>query len=90
VSHVGKTYNVAAREIVDRIVKEHPDIEQVYCYLVSKIGAPITEPQAVNVELYGECDIDAIRKSVESICQEVIAKLPDVWKGFVKREYQLW
>jgi S-adenosylmethionine synthetase len=69
---------------------EHPDIEQVYCYLVSKIGAPITEPQAVNVELYGECDIDAIRKSVESIAQEVIAKLPDVWKGFVKREYQLW
>jgi S-adenosylmethionine synthetase len=90
VSHVGKTYNVAAREIVERVVKEHPDIEQVYCYLVSKIGAPITEPQAVNVELYGECDIDAIRKSVESIAQEVIAKLPDVWKGFVKREYQLW
>ncbi|MFW9848418.1 MAG: methionine adenosyltransferase [Candidatus Thorarchaeota archaeon] len=90
VSHVGKTYNVAAREIVDRVVKEHPDVSQVYCYMVSKIGAPITEPQAVNVELYGECDVEAIRKSVESITEEVIAKLPNVWKGFVKREYQLW
>ncbi len=90
VSHVGKTYNVAAREIVERVVKEHPDISQVYCYMVSKIGAPITEPQAVNVEVYGNCNVDAIKKSVESISEEVIAKLPDVWKGFIKREYQLW
>jgi len=90
VSHVGKTYNVAAREIVDRVIAEHPDIEQVYCYMVSKIGAPITEPQAVNIELYGNCDIDTIRKSVESISEEVIAKLPTVWEGFVKRKYQLW
>ncbi|TXT55712.1 MAG: S-adenosylmethionine synthase [Candidatus Thorarchaeota archaeon] len=90
VSHVGKTYNVAAREIVERVVKEHPDIQQVYCYLVSQIGAPITEPQAVNVELYGECDIEEIKKSVESISEEIISKLPKVWEGFVKREYQLW
>ncbi len=90
VSHVGKTYNVAAREIVERIVDENPDLEQVYCYIVSQIGAPITEPQAVNIELYGECDLTAAQKSVASIAEEVIAKLPDVWKGFVKREYQLW
>ncbi len=90
VSHVGKTYNVAAREIVDRVIKEHPDVEQVYCYLVSQIGAPITEPRAVNIECYGNCDLDAISGSISSITEEVISKLPDVWKGFVKRKYQLW
>ncbi|RLI49700.1 MAG: hypothetical protein DRO73_05530 [Candidatus Thorarchaeota archaeon] len=90
VSHVGKTYNVAAREIVERVVEENPDLEQVYCYIVSQIGAPITEPQAVNIELYGNANIEAVRKSVASIAEEVIAKLPEVWKGFVKREYQLW
>ncbi|MFW9799094.1 MAG: methionine adenosyltransferase [Candidatus Thorarchaeota archaeon] len=90
VSHVGKTYNVAAREIVDRVVKEHPDLSQVYCFLVSQIGAPITEPQAVNVELYGECDLNKVTGSVTSICDEVIAKLPTVWEGFVKRQHQLW
>lgn len=90
VSHVGKTYNVAAREITERVYKEHPDLSQVYCYIVSQIGAPITEPQAVNVELYGECDIEQVRKSAESITEEVIAKLPRVWEGFVKRQYQLW
>jgi len=90
VSHVGKTYNVAAREITERVYKEHPDLSQVYCYIVSQIGAPITEPKAINVELYGDCDLDKVRKSVESISDEVIGKLPRVWEGFVKRQYQLW
>ncbi|TFG11162.1 methionine adenosyltransferase [Candidatus Thorarchaeota archaeon] len=90
VSHVGKTYNVAAREIVRQVTEEHPDIEQVYCYLVSQIGAPITEPKAVNVELYGDCDVGKVMGSVTSIAGDVIADLPNVWKGFVKRKYQLW
>ncbi|MHA2002842.1 MAG: methionine adenosyltransferase [Candidatus Thorarchaeota archaeon] len=90
VSHVGKTYNVAAREIVEKVVAEHPDLTQVYCYIVSQIGAPITEPKAINVELFGNCDLDKVRGSVESISNEVIAKLPRVWEGFVKRQYQLW
>ena len=90
VSHVGKTYNVAAREIVDKVVEEHPDLTQVYCYVVSQIGAPITEPKAINIELYGDCDINAVRASVVSISEEVISKLPSVWEGFVKRQYQLW
>ncbi|MHA2142892.1 MAG: methionine adenosyltransferase [Candidatus Thorarchaeota archaeon] len=90
VSHVGKTYNVAAREIVEKVVTEHPDLTQAYCYIVSQIGAPITEPKAINVELFGDCDLDKVRGSVESISDEVIAKLPLVWQGFVKRQYQLW
>ncbi len=90
VSHVGKTYNVTAREITERVYKEHPDLAQVYCYIVSQIGAPITEPQAVNIEIFGDCDLNKVRGSVESITEEVIAKLPRVWEGFVKRQYQLW
>jgi S-adenosylmethionine synthetase len=90
VSHVGKTYNVAAREIVEKVVEEHPDLTQVYCYIVSQIGAPITEPKAINVELYGDCNIEQVRTSVESISDEIISKLPKVWEGFVKRQYQLW
>jgi S-adenosylmethionine synthetase len=90
VSHVGKTYNVAAREITEKVVEEHPDLTQVYCYIVSQIGAPITEPQAINVELYGDCDLSKVQASVESISEEIISKLPSVWEGFVKRQYQLW
>jgi S-adenosylmethionine synthetase len=69
VSHVGKTYNVAAREITERVYKEHSDISQVYCYIVSQIGAPITEPKAINVEIYGDCDIKAVTASANSITE---------------------
>ena len=90
VSHVGKTYNVAAKEIVDKLIKEEPDIEQAYCYLVSQIGAPITEPFEVNLEIYSPNGVDKIRKTAEGIIEETLEKLPKVWKGFIKREYRLW
>ncbi|MBS7288733.1 MAG: S-adenosylmethionine synthase, partial [Candidatus Freyarchaeota archaeon] len=35
VSHVGKTYNIAARKIVERLIKEEPSVEQAFCYIVS-------------------------------------------------------
>ncbi len=90
VSHVGKTYNVAAREIVNKVVDEYPDLTQVYCYMVSQIGAPITEPRAVNVEVFGDVNLNDLRSSIESIIEEECQRLPDVWKGFIDRKYQLW
>ncbi|MDY6958445.1 MAG: methionine adenosyltransferase [Halobacteriota archaeon] len=89
-SHVGKTYNVAAQKIVDRLVKEEPDIEQVSCYLVSEIGSPITEPKGINLEVYAGGDVANVTKDAESIVEEVLSKMPDIWKGFLKREYQLY
>ncbi|MDY6932523.1 MAG: methionine adenosyltransferase, partial [Halobacteriota archaeon] len=89
-SHVGKTYNVAAQKIVDRLVKEEPDIEQVSCYLVSEIGSPITEPKGINLEVYAGDDVANVTKDAESIVEEVLSKMPDIWKGFLKREYQLY
>ena len=89
-SHVGKTYNVAAQKIVDKLVKEEPGIEQVSCYLVSEIGSPITEPKGINLEVYAEDDISKVTKDAESIVEEVLSKMPDIWKGFLNREYRLY
>ena len=44
----------------------------------------------MNVEIFGDCDLNKVKDSVESITEEVIAKLPKVWEGFVNRQYQLW
>ena len=48
VSHVGKLYNVLATHIADRL---HEDARAEFSSvnLVSQIGAPITDPQAVDV-----------------------------------------
>jgi S-adenosylmethionine synthetase len=51
ITHVGKIYNIVARMIAERIVRELPDVEEAYCYMVSQIGQPIDQPQSVECKL---------------------------------------
>ena len=89
-SHVGKTYNIAAQKIVDTIVSEEPEIEQASCYLVSEIGSPITEPMGINLEIYSKGNFDSASKNADSIVEDVLNQMPTVWKGFLKRKYELF
>ncbi|MFQ6011222.1 MAG: methionine adenosyltransferase, partial [Nitrososphaerales archaeon] len=90
ISHVGKTYNIAARMIVDRLTKEEKDIEQAYAYIVSQIGKPINEPQVLHIEVYAPELTPAMIKSAELISSEVMKELPDIWRGFLTRSYMLY
>ncbi len=89
VSHTGKIYNVVAAKIVSQIQKEHPDLEQVSCYLVSQIGKPINEPQAINVEVCGERKTD-LDKEISSVVRENLKGMTEVWREIVKREHSLF
>jgi S-adenosylmethionine synthetase len=89
VSHVGKTYNVAAQEIVDTLIEEEPEIEQASCYIVSEIGAPITQPQAIDLEVFTD-DFPSVTRGIEAIVEEVLDKMPKIWTGFLNREYELF
>jgi len=51
VSHVGKIYNVVAQEIAGHVVDEIAEISHATCMLVSQIGAPVTEPQVIDVRI---------------------------------------
>jgi S-adenosylmethionine synthetase len=51
VSHVGKLYNVVAGRIARELVSALPDVAGAECTLVSRIGAPIDDPQLVGVRL---------------------------------------
>lgn len=51
VTHVGKIYNVAAQRIATAVVQEIAEVEEAQCYLVSRIGHPIDEPQVVDLRL---------------------------------------
>ena len=51
VSHVGKLYNVVARQIAEALAATDPEIVRVECLLASKIGAPVTEPAIVQIRL---------------------------------------
>ncbi|TET28260.1 MAG: methionine adenosyltransferase [Candidatus Heimdallarchaeota archaeon] len=89
VSHVGKTYNIAARKICDEVVNEL-SVENVDCYLVSKIGKKITEPQIIEVALVGGNKESKTKRRIEEIVQEQLNKMPDIWRGFMNRSYELY
>ncbi len=44
VSHVGKIYNFLTFELAEHVYDEVPELEEVYIWLLSKIGAPIDHP----------------------------------------------
>ncbi|MHA1578365.1 MAG: methionine adenosyltransferase [Candidatus Freyarchaeota archaeon] len=90
VTHVGKTYNTAARRIADTLVKEEPRVENVSVYIVSQIGAPITEPQGINLEINMDGSINTVKSTAEAIAEEVLEDMPNIWKGFIKRKYELF
>jgi len=90
VSHIGKIYNTAAMDMAERIVNEIPEVEEVYVYLVSQIGKPITEPQVCDVKLRTNKDIKGIEEKVRKIAQEEIDNLPNTWQKFLERKFRLY
>ncbi len=89
ISHVGKTYNIAAKKVCEEIVNEL-SVENVDCYLVSKIGKKITEPQIIEVALVGGSKESKTKRRIEEIVQEQMNKMPDIWRGFLNRSYELY
>jgi len=90
ISHVGKTFNIVSREIADRIVKETP-IESAEVFMVSEIGAPITEPQIVEVKAYS--DETTVRRSqadIDGITKSALERIPVLWKEIIKRKHELY
>jgi S-adenosylmethionine synthetase len=49
---VGKLYNIAAQRIARDIVAGVDGVEEAQCYLVSRIGYPVSAPQAVDLRLH--------------------------------------
>ncbi len=77
VTHVGKLYNIVAQKIALGLVEELDQVTEACCYLVSQIGAPVKEPQIVDIQLKStERHVSAaLRASVDRIVRE---KLEDI------------
>jgi S-adenosylmethionine synthetase len=79
VTHVGKLYNIIAQQIAISLVSEFDEIDEAYCYLLSQIGSPVSEPRMIDLKL-GTKD----KKSIDSIASRINAvvneKLTDAYK----------
>jgi len=89
VSHVGKVYSIMTQIIAQRIVEKVPEARQVYCYMVSQIGKPITDPQVVSVEIWG-VPAAKVKSEVKVVVDEVLGSWKQIRDGFVERRWQIY
>ena len=69
VSHVGKIYNVLTYKIAQHVYEEVPAVEEVYIWLLSKIGSPIdhTAVAAAQVIMKGDNSVEKVRREITEV-----------------------
>ncbi|MBC7130243.1 methionine adenosyltransferase [Candidatus Bathyarchaeota archaeon] len=69
VSHVGKIYNVLTFRLAQKVYEEVPELEEVYIWLLSRIGQPIDQPAiaAAQVVMKENASIDNVRQKIASV-----------------------
>ena len=81
-SHPGRLYQIAARRIAAAVVHEIEEISAVECYLVSRIGRPITDPQVaeLKIQLRRGGAPDHVAGEMRPIVQRELALLLTYWR----------
>jgi S-adenosylmethionine synthetase len=82
--HVGKLYNVAASLLAAALVDEIPELREVECVLVSRIGHPVDDPPLVELRLGCEAPPGARPwRDAEALAREQLRAIPSLWRELV-------
>ncbi|WP_455208881.1 methionine adenosyltransferase [Kaarinaea lacus] len=92
VTHVGKLYNIVAQNIAADIVKQVPEVAHAQCYLVSRIGYPIHEPQVVDLhlELVGDAQITAVEQQLNAISRYHLENITTIQDQLIAGAIQVY
>lgn len=83
VTHVGKLYNTAAFRIAERVVESIGGVREAECLLVSRIGAPVDQPQLAQVRVNAGHLSAAARSTIKDIAAREIKGVPQLWRSLV-------
>jgi len=69
VSHVGKIYNALTYKIARDVYEQVPEVEEVYIWLLSKIGTSIDQPAiaAAQVIMKGNNSLETVRTEIREV-----------------------
>jgi len=92
VSHVGKLYNLAARAIAEDLVKSLPQAAAAECFLVSRIGRPISEPQLAHVRMATRdgTPVAALDAAVDGIVRAHLLQLGGLWHALLSGQFAVF
>jgi S-adenosylmethionine synthetase len=92
VSHVGKIYNVVAQHIAEALAASADEITGVECLMVSKIGAPITEPAIVHIKLAvaDGAPTARLRERAAATAADHIGRIPHLTERFAAGTIEIY
>jgi len=93
VAHVGKLYNVMASRVADAVVREASQVREAYCYLLSRIGSPIVEPQVFELAVRlddGRAPDAPLTQRICEAAREEFLKINTLWREAIKGTLQVW
>lgn len=92
VNHIGKLYNVLAKNIAHDIVNSVEGILEVYCYLLGQIGQPIDKPSVVDMKfrLAPGVDLADVKKPVEAVLNHHLATINTLWQSIIRGSISLF
>ena len=92
VTHVGKLYSVIANRVASEVVARVPEVEESHCFLVSRIGRPIDEPQAfeVRVRLAEPAALDSVRTTIGELARAELSRVGSLWREAIDGGLQVW
>ncbi|HZP93825.1 MAG TPA: methionine adenosyltransferase [Burkholderiales bacterium] len=92
VTHVGKLYSILANRIAQAAVAQLPGAVEAHCFLLSRIGQPIDEPQAVDLKLRLEEPetLGALRGRAEQIVGDALGTAVSLWREIIEGRITLW
>ncbi len=92
VTHVGKLYNIMAMRVAQRVVTDLPAVKECYCYLLSRIGHPIDDPEIFDVKVRpveGQLTAPLVRR-IDEVARAQFATLNSIWREAVDGALVLW
>ena len=91
-SHAGKIYNLVAHRIAHAAVATIPDVVEAQCYLVSRIGRPVREPEVIDIRVRtrdGRPPTELAR-ALEAIAREELDALDELAHALVDGRIQVY
>lgn len=91
VSHVGKIYNTLTHKIAGEIYKQVPGLEEVYIWLLSRIGNPIDQPAvaAAQVVMKDSNSFESVKSDIEDVVNNELEDIDKFTEKLARGEIQI-
>jgi S-adenosylmethionine synthetase len=92
VTHVGKLYSVMANRVAAAVVAAIPDVDEAYCYMLSRIGRPVADPSLfeVKVRLKESGRLAVLTPRIADVARAAFAGVDSLWREAVAGTLRLW